>query len=187
MLKVKLQYAATLMIALATLAGCDAEPLGPRSESPVRASAVTSAASANTIDRDAATVPFSFVVFASCANAGQGEVLQVSGELQYTGHWITTTQGQRQHYFLISTFTGSAVGWDSGEVYDVVTREISQGNNAYGNDGILDSGEELQRIRLRLTSRETGAAFELVLVGRVVQTPTGAFVLDGWDGTARCD
>lgn len=187
MLRVKLQYAVTLAIALATLAGCDAEPLGPRAESPVRASAATSTASANTIDRDEATVPFSFVVYASCANGGQGEVLQVSGELQYRGHWITTTQGERQHDVVIANFTGSAIGWDTGDVYDVVTREVSQSNNAYGNDGILDSGEELQRIQLRLTSRETGAVFDLVLVGRVVQTPTGEFVLDGWDGTARCN
>jgi hypothetical protein len=174
------------VVALAKLAGCDAQPLGPRVEPLARVSVVPSGASANTISRDEATVPFSFVVYASCANAGQGEVLQVSGQLQYTGHWITTTQGQRQHNVVIASFTGSAVGWETGDAYDVVTREVSQVNDAYGNDGILDSGEELQRVRLRLTSRETGATFDLVIVGRVVQTPTGEFVLDGWDGTARC-
>ena len=187
MLKATLQYAATLVIALGTLAACDAEPLVPRTESPVPAAAVTTAGSANTIYRDAATVPFSFGQYASCANGGLGEVLQVSGELQYTGHWITTTDGQRQHNFMLASFTGSAIGWDSGEAYDVVTRELSQVNNAYGTDGILDSGEELQRIALHATSRTTGTAFEVVLVGRFVQTPTGEFVLDGWDATTRCD
>jgi hypothetical protein len=163
--------------ALATFAACDAEPF---------ASAVSASASANTIDHSEATVPFSFVVFASCANGGEGEVLQVGGELQYKGHWITTTRGQRQHYVTVASFTGSAVGWDSGEAYDVVTREFSQGNSAYGNDGIFDSGEELQRTRLRMTSRVTGAVFEVVLAGRFVLTPTGAVVLDEWDATTRC-
>jgi hypothetical protein len=187
MLHLNLRYAATLVIAAATLAACDAEPIAPHTQTLVRTSAVTTTASANTISRDDATVPFSFVVFAACANGGQGEVLQVNGNLQYKGHWITTTQGQRQHYVLVASFTGSGIGWDSGEEYDVVTREISQGNTAYGTDGIPDSGEELQRIALRLTSRETGATFDVVLVGRFVQTPTGEFVLDGWEARTRCD
>lgn len=187
MLKLKLQYVLMFVIALATLAACDAEPLAPRAESPVRASDFITTASGNVISRDDATVPFSFVQYTSCANGGQGEVLQVSGELQYTGHWITTTQGQRQHNVTIASFTGSAIGWESGEAYDVLTREVSQSNSDYGTDGILDSTEELQRIRLSLTSRATGATFEIVLVGRFVQTPAGAFVLDGWEATTRCD
>lgn len=186
MVRVILQRATTLVIGLVTLAACDAEPLAPHADSAARASVVAVTTSANTIYRDDATVPFSFVVFTSCANGGQGEVLQVSGELQYAGHWITSTQGQRNHYFTVASFTGSAIGWDSGEAYDVVTRELTQGNTAYGTDGIVDSGEELQRIRLRLTSRATGAAIEIVLAGRFVQTPTGEFVLDGWDATTRC-
>ena len=187
MLKLKLQQAATLVVALLTLAACDAQPTAPAAESPVVASAVTTTASANIIYRDEATVPFSFVVYAPCANSGEGEVLQVSGDLEYRGHWITTTQGQRNHYLFVASFTGSAYGWETGEEYDVATREISQGNSTDGTDGIIDSGEELQRTRLLLTSRTTGAVFTIVLVGRFVQTPTGEYVLDGWDGTARCD
>ena len=80
--------------------------MAPNAESPVSASAVSASASANTIDHSEATVPFSFVVFASCANGGEGEVLQVGGELQYKGHWITTTRGQRQHYVTVASFTG---------------------------------------------------------------------------------
>jgi len=187
MFNVQLRYAATLMIAGATLTACDTEPFAPRAESSVRAAAVSTAASANTIYSDEATVPFSFVLYASCANGGEGEVLQANGNLQYKGHWITTTQGQREHHVLVASFIGSAIGWESGEMYDVATRELSQGNTAYGNDGIPDSGEELQRIDLRLTSRQTGATFEVILVGRFVQTPTGEFVLDGWEATTRCN
>jgi hypothetical protein len=187
---IKLRHVATLVIALVTLAACDAEPIAPRVASALSApaaSAVTTAASVNTIDRVNATVPHSFVVFVSCANGGQGEVLQANGQLEYRGHWVTNAQGERVHHVAVSNFTGSAIGWDTGEAYDVVSRELSQGNIDYGNDGIPDSGEELQRTRLRLTSRASGATFSVVLVGRFVQTPSGDFVLDGWEGTARCN
>jgi len=186
MLQATLRRTATLVIALATLTACDAEPLAPHAESPTRVSAVTAPGSANMIYRDEATVPFSFVVYVSCANGGQGEVLWASGEFHYRIHVITSTSGQRLHYAEVATFTGSAVGEESGEAYDVTTRELTAGNTAYGTDGILDSGEEQQRMLLDLTSRATGAVIQLVRVGRWVQTATGEFVVDGWDGPARC-
>ena len=186
MLQATLQRAAALVIALATLAGCDAEPLAPHVATPALVPATTAASSTNMIYRNEATVPFVFVVYASCANGGRGEVLWASGELHYRVHTITSTSGQRLHYAEVATFTGSAVGEESGEAYDVATRELRAGNTDYGTDGILDSGEEQQRLRLALTSRVTGAVIQVVLVGRWVQTAIGEFVVDGWDGPARC-
>jgi hypothetical protein len=182
------RHAAALLIALASLTACDATPLAPRAEAPVlAASSITSTPSGNIVSRDATTVPYGFVVYASCANGGAGEVLGVAGTLQYTGHWITTTQGQRQHNMTISSFTGLGTGEDTGEQYDVLQRDLYQTNTDYGTDGIPDSAEELQRFRVRLTSRLTGAVFNLTIVGRFVQTATGEFVLAGWDGSARCE
>ena len=181
-----LRYAATLAIAIATLAACAGDPIAPGNAVHARASSLSTSASANTSSREEATVPFTFVQYASCANGGQGEVLWASGVLQYRGHWITTAQGQRYHYAVVAGFTGTAIGEESGEVYDIATRELAQGNVDYGTDGIRDSGEELQRVALRLTNRQTGVSFTILLVGRFVQTPTGEFVLDGWEGTARC-
>ena len=178
---------ALLVTALATLTACDAELAAPDPAAPASAAALAAGVAANTVHREENTVPFSFVVFASCANGGEGEVLQAHGELHYRGHWVTSDQGQRNHYVVVSRFLGTAVGWDSGEVYDIARRDLTQGNIDYGSDGIPDSGEELQRIRLQLTSRDTGATIDVVLVGRFVQTPAGEYVLDGWDGTARCD
>ena len=186
MLQATLRRAATLGIALATLTACDAAPLAPHADSPALLPAIVAAGSASTVYRDEGTVPFTFVVYASCANGGQGEVLQAIGALQYKGHSIISTNGQRTHYFALANFTGSAVGWDSGETYDIASREITQGNTDYGTDGNLDSMEEMQRFRLELTSRTTGAVIQVVLVGRYVQTATGEFVLDGWDGSSRC-
>ena len=177
----KLLSTAAFMLAMATLTACDAGPLAPRSSPPA-----TAAASTNIISRDEATVPFNFAMYASCANGGQGETLGAIGSMQYRGHWISTTQGTRQHNVIVTRFTGTATGDDTGDVYDITTREISQSNNAYGTDGILDSGEELQRVSLLLTNRATGASFTIVLTGRFVQTPAGDYVLDGWTGTARC-
>ena len=183
MFKTILQRAATFVIALASLAACDAAPL-----TAPQASALPGEAAATTISRDAATVPYSFVVFASCVNGGDGEVLQVSGQLEYEGHWITTTtHGERRHFITRASFTGLGTGWDSGDEYDVVSREFWQGNTDYGSDGIPDKSEDLQRLRLRATNRATGGVFEVVLVGRFVQTATGEFVLDGWEARARCE
>lgn len=187
MLQITPPRATTLMIALATLTACGSDSTGPRFDAPTETAVVTAPVSSNAIDREDATVPYSFVVFASCANGGEGEVLQVSGEMRYSGHWLTSKEGQRLHSVVVSTFTGSAVGWESGDVYDVETREISQSNSDYGTDGIPDSGEELQRIALSLTNRVSGAVIEIVLVGRFVQTATGEFVLSGWDGSTRCN
>jgi hypothetical protein len=141
MLQITTRRATTLMIALAALSACDSDSTGPRVEAPVEASLIKASIQANAIDRGDATVPYSFVVFASCANGGEGEVLQVSGEMRYSGHWLTSKDGQRAHSVVVSSFTGSAVGWESGEVYDVETREIVQSNSDYGTDGIPDSGE----------------------------------------------
>ena len=182
----KLRVAATLVVALVTLAACDAAPLAPHA-APSLSASVASSASASAISRENATVPHTFVAFVPCANGGVGEVLQVSGQLQYRGHWISTAGGERVHHVVVSNFTGSAIGWETGDAYDVVSREISQGNIAYGNDGIPDSGEELQRSTLHLTSRASGATFDVTVVGRFVQTPSGEYVLDGWDGKARCN
>jgi hypothetical protein len=184
MFRVTRQRAATLAIALATLTACDAEPMSPRTDSQLSSSTTTVAA--NVIYRNDTTVPFSFVVYTPCANSGEGEVLQVNGQLQFRGQWTTSAQDQRNHYVVVERFIGSAVGWETADEYDVETRAISQGNVAYGDDGILDSGEDLQRTQLRLTSRTTGAVFDIVIVGRFVQLPSGEYVLDSWDGTARC-
>ena len=180
------RHAATLVLALATLAACDSTPLAPRLAPPARVSANLSTPSGNIISRSGATVPFSFGMYVPCANAGQGDVMQVDGTLQYAGHWISIGE-QRQHNVVLTQFTGTATAWESGETYDALQREVSQSNIAYGNDGIPDSGEELQRIKVRLTNRASGAVFDVTLVGRFVQTATGEFVLSGWDGTARCE
>jgi len=71
-------------------------------------------------------------------------------------------------------------------VYDAETHELSQDNTAEGTDGILDSGEQLQRVQLRLTSRATGAVIDIVLTMHFVETPNGEYVLGDWEGTSRC-
>ena len=184
MLQATLRRAAALVIALATLAGCDAQPLAPHAATPALGPAATAARSPN-IYRYDATVPFAFDVHSSCANGGQGEELGATGELHYRGHWITSASGQQAHYAEVVAFTGSAVGEESGEVYDIATRELSEGNIDYGTDG-PHPGEERQRMRLELTSRATGAVIRMVLEGRYVQTGTGEFVIYGSDATERC-
>ena len=184
MLQATLRRAATLVIALATLAGCDAQPLAPHAANPALVPATT-AASSTDVFRNEATVPFAFDVYSSCANGGQGEELGATGELRYRNHWIYSTSGQRVHYAEVATFTGSAVGEESGEVYDIATRELSEGNFADGTDG-PHSAEERQRMRLELTSRTSGAVIRVVLEGRYVETAMGEFVIYGADETERC-
>ncbi|HKW45902.1 MAG TPA: hypothetical protein VJN70_00595 [Gemmatimonadaceae bacterium] len=182
-----LRQIASLAVAAATLAACKPDsPVAPFSRSTARVPSMSPTTFQRQMYREEATVPFSFVVYASCVNGGQGEVLQVNGDLQYKGHWITTNDGQRTHHALIEQFTGSAIGWDTGETYDVATREHSQGNIDYGTDGVLDSGEDFQRLQLSLTSRATGLLINIVLTGRFVETPNGDFVMDGWDARERC-
>jgi hypothetical protein len=181
------RHAAALVFALASLTACDATPFAPQTAAPVRAaSSVTTTPSGNIVTRDQKTVPYNFVVYTPCANAGQGEVVGVTGTLSYTGHWVTTTQGQRQHNMTISSFVGVGTGEDTGEQYDVLQRDLYQTNTDYGTDGIVDSEEQLQRFQLRLTSRLTGAVHNITIVGRFVQTATGEYVIEGWNGTARC-
>jgi hypothetical protein len=177
--------AATVMVALAALAACDNSPVGPVAESIDRAASV-STPSGNIISHQSGTSPFSFVLYASCANGGQGEVLGAHGTLEFKGQFVTTSGGQRQHNAVVTRFTGVATGWDSGDVYDVVQRENIQSNIDYGSDGIPDSGEQGERVQVRLTNRATGGVIDVVLVGRFVQSANGEYVLSGWQGTARC-
>lgn len=185
MFKTTLRFAASITVALASLAACDAAPVAP--VAPVTVVATTSASgnAANTYRIDA-TVPHSFVQYSGCANAGVGELLQVAGQLAFSGHWVTNSKGQRQHAITHANFSGVGTGWDTGDTYDFVTREFSQVNTNYGADGIQDSGEELDRIRLYATNRATRAGFEIQLIGRFLQTPTGEFKFDGWTGSERC-
>jgi len=185
MFQTTLQRAAALVVVLLTLAACDAQPTAPSADSAMRASAVSS--NASSVYRTSGTLPTSFVVYASCANAGTGEVLQVSAQVEFWGQWVTNPRGERVHHVFNASYTGSAVGWDSGETYDVVSREFSQGTIDYGNDGIPDSGNEKQRVRVELTSRATGAVINIVLTSRFVQAATGEFVVDVSDATIRCN
>jgi len=180
-----LRRLAPIAIAVAALSACNSDaPLAPELAPIARASATT--ASLDQKSREQATVPFSFVLYASCANGGQGEVLSATGELSYRGQWSTIKDGERHHSVVALRFVGLATGSDTGEEYDIVTRELSQDNIAEGTDGILDSGEQLQRTQLRLTSRATGAVIDIVLTMHFVETPTGEYVHDGWDARARC-
>jgi hypothetical protein len=180
--------AAALTIALALLAACDTSPSGPGFETPARASTLTAAGSASAAAapfREIATVPFTFGLYAPCANGGAGEVVDATGQLTYQGTRVVTV-GDRNHYAFLVTFTGTATGSESGETYDAQSREVDQGSMAYGDDGILDSGEDFQRLQVRLTGRTTGEVIDIVLDVHFVETPTGQYVLGDWEGTARC-
>jgi hypothetical protein len=188
MLGITARNAAALTIALTLLAACDAVPTGPGSDTPARVSTLTaagSAAASATPWREGATVPFTFGLYAPCANGGAGEVVDATGELTYQGNRVVTA-GERNHYALLLSFTGTAFGWDSGETYDAQSREVDQGSMAYGDDGILDSGEDFQRLQVRLTGRTTGSVLDVVLDVHFVETPTGEYVLGDWEGTSRC-
>jgi len=180
--------AAALTIALTLLAACDSMPTGPGFDTPARTSTLTAAGSAAASAapwREIATVPFTFGVYAPCANGGAGDVLSASGQLAYQGTRVVTAD-ERNHYAFLVKFTGTAIAESSGETYDIQSREVDQGSLAYGDDGILDSGEDFQRVQLRLTSRTTGEVIDIVLDVHFVETPTGEYVLGGWEGKARC-
>src|SRR5262245_19937224 len=178
---------APLAIAVAALTACTVDsPLVPQRQSFASASTSSQTPSLDRMYRDEATVPFTFVLYAPCANAEQGEVLSASGQLQYQGHWTTSADGQRHHYALVERFIGTAIGGDTGDLYDIATREHSQGNTNDGTDGIQDSGEELQRVQMSLTNRATGVGMDITLVGRFVETGDGRWVFDDWTGKSRC-
>ena len=176
--------AAALTIALSLLAACDAAPTDPVARAATLTAAGTAAASA-TPWREAATVPFTFGLYAPCANGGAGDVVDATGQLTYQGTRVVTA-GERNHYALLLSFTGTATAWESGETYDAQSREVDQGSMAYGDDGILDSGEDFQRLQVRLTGRTTGEVIDIVLHVHFVETPTGQYVLGDWEGTSRC-
>jgi len=180
--------AAALTIALALLAACDADPSGPGSGTPARASALTAAGSSAASAapwREIATVPFTFGLYVPCANDGAGDVVDATGALTYQGTRVVTA-GERNHYAFLLRFTGIAIGSATGETYDAQSREVDQGSLAYGDDGILDSGEDFQRLQVRLTGRTTGEVIDVVLDVHFVQTPNGEYVLGEWEGKARC-
>jgi len=185
MLHTTLKRAAALLVTLVALAACDSQPTAPAADATMRAAAVNS--NAASVYRTSGTLPTSFVIYTPCANAGQGEVLQVNTQVEYSGQWVTNPRGERVHHIFKANYTGSAVGWDTGDTYDVVTREWLQGALMYGSDGIVDSGNEKQRVRVELTSRMTGAVFSIVLTSRFVQSATGEFVVDVIDATTRCN
>jgi hypothetical protein len=182
-----LRRIAPLAIAVAALTACQPDlPVAPAGAVTAQLSALSATPTRAQISRADATVPFSFVVYTSCANNGNGEVLQANGELQYRGQWSTINDGQRHHDVVVERFVGSATGWETGETYDIATREHTQGNIAEGTDGIQDSGEDLTRIQMRLTSRATGLVIDIVLTSHFVETPNGDWVLDGWDAKSHC-
>ena len=188
MLRITARNAAALTIALTLLAACDAVPTGPGSETLAQASALTSAGSAAASAapfREIATVPFTFGLYAPCANGGAGDVVYATGQLTYQGTRVVTA-GARNHYAFLVRFTGTAIAETSGETYDAQSREVDQGSMAYGDDGILDSGEDFQRLQVRLTGRTTGEVIDIVLDVHFVETPTGQYVLGDWEGKARC-
>jgi hypothetical protein len=188
MLRITARSAAALTIAITLLAACDAAPTGPDLATPARTSTLTPAGSATasaTPWREGATVPFTFGLYVPCANGGAGDVVDATGELTYQGTRVVTA-GERNHYALLLRFTGTAIAETSGETYDAQSREVDQGSMAYGDDGILDSGEDFQRLQVRLIGRTTGEVIDVVLDVHFVETPTGEYVLGDWEGTARC-
>ncbi len=184
MFKITLQYATMLATVVASLAACDGVPLAPTA--PVAVAGADASVSAAGNYRGDGTVQHSFVQYSSCANGGAGEVLQISGQLTYSGQWITSPDGQHQLTVTRARFTGVGTGWDTGDVYDITTREFSKSNTEYGPDGIPDNSEELQQFRLSATNRATHTGFEILLVGRFVQTPQGEPSIAGWTGREHC-
>ena len=177
--------AALTILALAGAAACDAELLLPTAAAPAVAEAASATRAVYHADE---TYGYGFLLHASCANGGQGEDLWASGQVTLKGVFggkETSPGTARTHAAYTAIFTGTAVGQTSGDQYDVASREITQATEAY-DDWTLASGEEQVRQRVRLTNRATGAVIDLALVGRWVQTPTGAWVVDKWEATARC-
>ena len=178
---------AALTITLATLA-CDAAPSAPGAHSGARPSALAASGAAATSVipvRQGATVPYTFGLYLPCANGGQGDWVDIDGQLTFQGTYLQTVN-DRAHHQLIQTFTGTATSEVTGETYDVRSREVDQGSQTYGDDGILDSGQDFQRLQVRLTNGTTGAVVDVVLSVHFVQNATGEWVLGGWEGTARC-
>jgi hypothetical protein len=177
--------AAFSLLALTGLGACDAELLLPVADAPATAEAA--AGKSNIVWRGESDYGYGFLVYASCANGGQGEALWASGQVHLEGVWGgNNPEHLRTHDHYIATFTGTAVGQTSQDVYDVTSRAISQQNDGYDAEWALESTEQVARERLRLTSRTTGNVIDLMLAGRWVQTPKGDWVVDTWEATARC-
>jgi hypothetical protein len=177
--------AALSLLALTGLGACDAELLLPAADAPATAEAA--GAKSNIVWRGENDYGYGFLVYASCANGGQGEALWASGQVHLQGLFGgNNPEHLRVHDQYVATFTGTAIGQTSQEIYDVTSRDISQSNEGYDADWALTSTEQVDHERIRLTSRTTGQVIDLMIAGRWVLTPTGVWVLDGWEATARC-
>lgn len=177
-----------LTLVASTLGACTLDqPVAP---SPAAASGTPAyvAAAGSTDDgfRFDNRFPITVRVTSDCAAGGAGERLDISGEIHVRGHLYYTHGGTRRHSHLTGTFTGIAVGYTTGDVYDASSREHEQYSTKDGDDGIADAGTAHYRGRTTLVHRQTGAQIVAETTVRFVQAADGRILLDQAEVRETC-
>jgi hypothetical protein len=179
MLQVKLPYAATLIIAVATLAACSAEPVAPRLESTATASTLSRPASANAAAANSRQIDRS--VWVSCANGGAGEAIHVTGDLRYDVHQTQDATGVIHLNIKSNTSGLTGVGTTSGTSFrGMMAEHITSRALDYLNEDVRTSD------MIRFVAPGSGAAYALMVTSHFI-VDQGDYVLwdEAWNEVCR--
>jgi hypothetical protein len=104
-------------VALITLlTACGDPPVAPTSDAPNRVS-LNASQSGAIRDSGVDTYPYAWLAYVECARGGQGDLLQLSGEVVYRWHFVRTPGGNWTGGDIAVVHHGTAVSLTDGTVY----------------------------------------------------------------------
>jgi hypothetical protein len=118
--------------AFVVLTACGDQPLAPQPDAPVAVS--LNAASGAIVNNGVDAYPYGWMAYVECARGGQGDLLQLSGEVVFRWHSVRTPGGTWIGGDIAVVHQGSAVSLTDGTVYRAPLTNHVTSNLVAGQD-----------------------------------------------------
>ena len=120
------------LVALVT--ACTDQPLAPPSDGPAFVVSPGAAAGSAIVDSGVDAYPYSWFAYVECARGGQGDLLQLSGEVVFRWRFVRTPAGNWTGGDMAVVHQGTAVSLNDGTVYRAPLTNHVTYNTVAGQD-----------------------------------------------------
>lgn len=121
-------------VLVALLTGCGDQPFAPTADAPNGGPSLNAVGNGVIHDSGVETYPYAWITYVECARGGEGDLLQLSGDVVFRWHSVRTPGGNWTGGDISVVHHGSAVSLGDGTIYRAPLTNHVTYNSVAGQD-----------------------------------------------------